>query len=259
MSITKLADQNGPEVGEQVTYTITVSNAGPMNATGVEVVDALPAGLSFASASGCTAPSNGDPNCSLGDIPAGGSKSYTVIVDVLDTGAPGPGDDYNDVRTNTVTVSADQPDLVPANNQASEDITVSGFELDKLVCNISLHGGSCNYPADYVENTIGEPGDILEYRIAYSRYGTPAFDAILSDNIPTDTEIVLDAYSANTEVALVCPNGALANVETGSVAALHLDLANECVLNTATRNNGIVDEALLQNESGYFLFRVKIK
>ena len=37
-------------VGSNVTFTITASNLGPSNATGVQVTDLLPAGLTFVSA-----------------------------------------------------------------------------------------------------------------------------------------------------------------------------------------------------------------
>ena len=36
-----------PNVGDTVTFTVTLTNAGPLTATSVEVSDLLPAGLSF--------------------------------------------------------------------------------------------------------------------------------------------------------------------------------------------------------------------
>lgn len=259
LSITKVADEKGPEVGEQVIYTITVTNNGPIAATNVVVVDSLGFGLAFDSSNGCAEDPNAMPNCSLGSIANGANKSYTVTIDIMDTGAAGAADDYNDVRNNTVNVSADQPDTNIANNQASEDITVSGLELIKLVCNQSLNP-ACNYPADYTDIGNGKPNDILQYRIDYKRYGIAAFDVIIDDTIPTNSDLKLNSYSGNTEVSLFCPNTANIFVETGPVAAINIDLANECVLNTATRADGVtVSEALLQNETGYLLFKVTIK
>ena len=50
-------------MGDTITYTVTLSNNGPNTATGVQVTDLLPAGLSFVSAT----PSQGtyDPGTGL--------------------------------------------------------------------------------------------------------------------------------------------------------------------------------------------------
>ena len=49
LSITKTGDLNGT-AGTNITYTIGVDNAGPSTATAVKVVDVLPAGVTFVSA-----------------------------------------------------------------------------------------------------------------------------------------------------------------------------------------------------------------
>ncbi len=47
LSLTKTVDNATPDVGEDITFTITVSNAGPNDATGVRVRDLIPSGLPF--------------------------------------------------------------------------------------------------------------------------------------------------------------------------------------------------------------------
>jgi len=61
---------------------VTVHNDGPSDAINVVVTDTLPAGVTFVSTAGCAEDPNGVPTCSLGDIAAGGSDSYTITVTV---------------------------------------------------------------------------------------------------------------------------------------------------------------------------------
>ena len=62
LALTKTVDNPTPNVGDTITYTITLTNNGPDAATGVTVTDLLPAGLTFVSAS----PSQGSYNPTTG-------------------------------------------------------------------------------------------------------------------------------------------------------------------------------------------------
>jgi large repetitive protein len=62
LAMTKTVDISNPNIGQNVVFTLTVNNLGPSAATGVVVRDALPAGLTFVSAtpsSGTYAPATG--------------------------------------------------------------------------------------------------------------------------------------------------------------------------------------------------------
>ncbi|GMV81277.1 MAG: hypothetical protein AMXMBFR7_24610 [Planctomycetota bacterium] len=52
LELTKSAGESMPAVGSDVTYTLTVTNHGPSDASGVEVTDLLPAGLAYVSDDG---------------------------------------------------------------------------------------------------------------------------------------------------------------------------------------------------------------
>ena len=54
LSLTKTVSDPKPGTDDEVDYTLTASNAGPNDATGVTIHDSLPAGLDFIDASpGC--------------------------------------------------------------------------------------------------------------------------------------------------------------------------------------------------------------
>jgi uncharacterized repeat protein (TIGR01451 family) len=100
--------------GEDVVYSITVTNAGPSDAFDVQVADPTPAGLTFvANAGDCTAAFP----CSLGWIPTGQSRVVTATYRVP-SGYAGP-----TIIVNTATVDAQTADPVPANN--SDDVHTS--------------------------------------------------------------------------------------------------------------------------------------
>ncbi len=98
--------------GEQITYTIIVSNAGPDDAPNVIVSDLLPAGTSFVSATNPYGPCTGTTtvSCNLEEIQLSGSKTIALVLDV------DPAQRMS--ITNTVTASGVfDPD--PGDNQAS--------------------------------------------------------------------------------------------------------------------------------------------
>ncbi len=104
-------------VGHTLTYTLTVSNAGPAVAADVTVTDTLPASLTFVSASsGCSAVGQ-TVTCTAASLDPGSDVTFTITV------IPGVGAIPS--VTNTATVSCDQPDPDTSNNTASETTTVN--------------------------------------------------------------------------------------------------------------------------------------
>jgi uncharacterized repeat protein (TIGR01451 family) len=113
LSIRKDADQSRSRVGSTLVYTITVTNNGPADSTGIVIVDTLPSSVSFNSASNeCS--SDGSSNggvvtCSIDSIVNGSAKSVNISVTLNSKGR----------IENSVTVSGNEQDPDPSNNQAT--------------------------------------------------------------------------------------------------------------------------------------------
>lgn len=105
--------------GGTLTYTITVNNNGPGAAAGVAVLDSLPLGVGFVSASGngwsCSA-TNQDVTCLAASLAAQASSTITLV-----TTAPVSGGTVS----NTASVGAATPDSSAGNNQATTTTTVN--------------------------------------------------------------------------------------------------------------------------------------
>ncbi|HZI67739.1 MAG TPA: IPT/TIG domain-containing protein [Thermoanaerobaculia bacterium] len=123
LSITKTDSPDPVLSGNNLTYTITVDNIGPNNATSVEISDPLPGGTTFVSCAPaiCTGPApgqNGTVRAVIGTLtPADAPVVLTLTVNV--NAAP------NSSLTNTATVLSATPDSNAANNSASATTTVS--------------------------------------------------------------------------------------------------------------------------------------
>jgi uncharacterized repeat protein (TIGR01451 family) len=110
--LTKTANDPNPPVGAPVTFTITVQNTDPSVAqTGVEVVDNLPAGLTYASDT--CAGDFADGTWTIGNLAAGAQVSCDLTVTVTACGS----------FTNTATVSGDVLEA-PGNN--SDSVSLGG-------------------------------------------------------------------------------------------------------------------------------------
>lgn len=118
LALTKTAPAGPLAAGAALAYTLVVTNNGPLASDGAQVVDTLPAGLNFVSATGCVN-NAGTVRCAVGPLAVGASRTFTVNTTLA---AP-----YNGSRPLVNTATVDAPgDTDPANNSASASTTVTG-------------------------------------------------------------------------------------------------------------------------------------
>jgi uncharacterized repeat protein (TIGR01451 family) len=117
LAIVKTARPRTLLVGEKVTWTVTATNKGPDTATNVVINDALPDDMSLVDGSvdvpdGVTCIGG---RCTLASLAPGRSVTGRFVTTATAVG----------LKTNTVTVDADQNDVNPADNAASAQVVVT--------------------------------------------------------------------------------------------------------------------------------------
>jgi uncharacterized repeat protein (TIGR01451 family) len=133
-------------LGTAVTYTLNVTNLGPNTAASVTVTDALPAGVSYVSATAtqgaCT--NNGSTvSCALGALPNGATATITIYATATAAGS----------WTNTATVSSATPDPAANNNSASASISVNSPPVISSIANVITNENTVAGPVPF---TIGD-------------------------------------------------------------------------------------------------------
>jgi uncharacterized repeat protein (TIGR01451 family) len=129
LSLTKTVSNANPASGSNIVYTLTVTNAATSNltATGVTVLDILPAGTTFVSASGTGSYASGTGIWTVGTLAPGASASINITATVNGTSGATIINGA-EIRTSSVVDS----DSTPNNSSTTEDddafvsLTVSG-------------------------------------------------------------------------------------------------------------------------------------
>ena len=115
--VSKTVDNNTPNIGDIITYTIQAENKGPAIATGLVITDVLPTGLTLVSAT----PSEGiwtNPTWNIGNLDSGTIETLTIQVSVdANTGGQ--------TIVNTISKIQDQTDTDDTTDDLDETITVT--------------------------------------------------------------------------------------------------------------------------------------
>lgn len=208
LSVSKTAANNNSAVGlgSNESYTITVTNKGSADATGVVLSDALPAGATFVSGtsnvSGVSVMNvNGAAMANIGNLAAGASATITVVVK---PGALGP-------MTDTASVEANQIDLNQADNLASLTTQVVSAASQ---ANLSIMKLATPNP-----DTVGQA---LTYVLVVANTGlADANDVVVTDNLPSGTTFV--SGSTNVSGVNVTNSNGSVTANLGTVAAGTID------------------------------------
>ena len=176
LSLSKTASDASPNVGEEVSFTITVTNAGPDAATNVVVRDQLPAGTTLISdteSSGVYDPATG--LWSIASLASGGTATLTLLATA----------DVSTQITNTAEIiAADQedPDSTPANGAVDEDDFATA-QIQAQLIDLSL------------TKTIDEPrpnvGDEATFTLTLRNDGPSAATGVtVTDTLPAGVTLL---------------------------------------------------------------------
>jgi uncharacterized repeat protein (TIGR01451 family) len=118
VAVAMSAAPNPVAQNSNLTYTITVTNNGPLSATNVTATDVFPAGVTFVSATPSRGSCSGTTTvtCNLGTMSNAANATITIVVTPTQTGP----------LSNTVNVTSTVPDPNPANNSATAAVAVTG-------------------------------------------------------------------------------------------------------------------------------------
>jgi uncharacterized repeat protein (TIGR01451 family) len=190
VQVTKVAAPNPVVPGQNLTYTITVTNAGPDPAESVLLSDTLPIGTTFVSLVSpggwsCATPAvgaGGIVSCVRASMSVGGAVfTLTVAVSPAAVGTV----------SNAATVSTTTTDANPGNDISLSDVAVDGAPT---ITNIT-------------DQTIAEDGATAALPFTIGDVGTPAASLVLSGSssnpvIVPNANIVFGGSGANRTVTV---------------------------------------------------------
>ncbi|UCG23486.1 MAG: DUF11 domain-containing protein [Chloroflexota bacterium] len=204
LAVTKAASPEPVTAGENLTYTLTVHNLGPSNASGIWVTDTLPleATLVYSDVSQGDCTGTTQIVCDIGDLSALASAEITIVV-TIDAGASG-------VIENVAEVNGDQQDPDTENN------------LETVLTSVNREGSLPLSLTDDPDPVIA--GTILTYSLVVTSAGpSDATGVVLTDTLPQEVQFLTvthDVGNCEQNLGVVVCN--LGNMTVGTEAALEI-------------------------------------
>ncbi|CAH0996164.1 hypothetical protein EMA8858_02294 [Emticicia aquatica] len=179
LNLAKTVDNSSPNVGDNILFTIKVSNNGPDAATNVEVTDLLPTGLQFVSSSFFTN-SNGVLTSTISNVAANQTLTLTYTVKVASANSL-----VNFAQITKVTEK--DSDSTPGNGTTSDEddddkITITPKQVE-VIADLSLN--------KIVSNSTPTKDDQIVYYIEVKNNSiSNATNVEITDIIPSGLQIV---------------------------------------------------------------------
>ena len=172
LEIIKVVSNKNPHFGENITWTVTVTNNGPCDAYDVNVTDKLPAGLIYQ-----TDDSNGKYNATtgiwtIGKLENGSSVSLIITTLVNITNAN---------ITNVAVVNSTTPDSNESNNKAN-DTTYVAPEADLEIIKL-------------VSNSTSKYGDEITWTVIVTNKGPDAAKNVYVRDTFPHADLIFNGYS----------------------------------------------------------------
>ena len=177
LSLQKTVDDATPDVGDEVTFTITVTNAGPQTAESVFVEDVVPSGytvsagtIDFVASQGSASLSGSTITWDVGDIAVG---SETLEFDATVDAPTGTTDEYlNEAQVDESDTF--DPDSTPGNLPTHEDDDDTAVVVPN-VADLSL--------TKTVDDATPDGGDEVTFTITVTNAGPQTAESVFVEDV----------------------------------------------------------------------------
>ncbi len=204
----KSVDKLSPFVGEDVIFSINLTNLGPSDVTGVQVMDLLPSGYTYVSNSRTAGTYN--PTTGIWElnnvIPDGVTETLNIVATVNPTG------DYFNV-TEVVSSSNDDPNSTPNNNNVFENDQDNAGTIPIPAADMTLN--------KTVDNEFPDVSETITFTLTLTNEGpSDAFALVVEDVLPSGYTYVSDNSGGFYDIDSGLWN--VGNLTAGSNAALNM-------------------------------------
>ncbi len=245
LAVTKVGTPNPVLPGNNISYTIKVTNNGPAAATSVQLTDTLPANTTFVSDAPipggwtCPAPVGGVLTCTNPSMVLNASSTFSLVLKVAPATVPGT------TITNSVTISAATSDPFLGNNTAStSSVVTSPTDAD-----VAIIKTAAPEPVDQGTN--------LTYTLQVINNGPAVAQGVsVTDPLPAQVTYVSASTTmgscSQTAGTVTCNLGSMG---VGALAVITINVnaatfsSGTLAVNTATVTSTTVDPNLTNNTS----------